>query len=436
MALIVAGTTIVDEVAYFIGGGDKVRVDRGVFVQSLTSTAILNFYDRSAVLNNGTISAAVDGIQMGLEGWEDPALEKDMTVTNNGLIAAERVGVYLSGVDLTVTNTGTITGMIGVRLNDTSGFEVGSGYSSRLTNTGTIVGRDIGVQMFGGPAAEYQTIHNMGTIIGVGGAAIKIAGIDTTIVNSGRIVGDVYLFGEYNVFDGRAGIVAGTIYGSGGTDKLVVGSGRDVFDGGGEDDRDQVIFSTVAGVHFALDGSFAGTGVTVGDTYTNIEGLVGSNTGADRLRGDANGNSLRGRGGDDTLAGVQGDDTLNGGDGRDTMSGGAGADHFIYYGLGHAGDVITDFQGGPSGGDSIDLVEAALAGSGLDVGILAARHFRARADNVAQDADDRVIFRTTDTTLWFDKNGNAPGGLTLIADLQTGAVVTAADIGVVYGYSV
>jgi len=30
--------------------------------------------------------------------------------------------------------------------------------------------------------------------------------------------------------------------------------------------------------------------------------------------------------------------------------------------------------------------------------------------------------------LWFDANGNAAGGLTMLADLQAGAVVSAGDI--------
>jgi serralysin len=128
------------------------------------------------------------------------------------------------------------------------------------------------------------------------------------------------------------------------------------------------------------------------------------------------------------LTGVQGNDSLTGGMGRDIMSGGAGDDHFTYRSLGHAGDVITDFQGGTALGDRFDVQNGALVGSGLGFGPLAASQFRARADNLAQDGNDRFIFRTTDTTLWFDKNGSAAGGLTLIADLQAGAAVVAGDI--------
>jgi hypothetical protein len=65
---------------------------------------------------------------------------------------------------------------------------------------------------------------------------------------------------------------------------------------------------------------------------------------------------------------------------------------------------------------------------GLSLGILAAGRCEVRADNLAQDADDRFIFRTTDQTLWFDVNGTGVGGLSLIADLQASAVMSAADI--------
>jgi hypothetical protein len=77
-----------------------------------------------------------------------------------------------------------------------------------------------------------------------------------------------------------------------------------------------------------------------------------------------------------------------------------------------------------------DAVEVAIAGfgAGLVRGVLAAAQFQIRNDNRAQDANDRFIFRTGDATLWFDSNGSATGGLTMLADLQTGAVMTAADI--------
>ncbi|QLQ19085.1 MAG: hypothetical protein HZT43_10980 [Exiguobacterium profundum] len=52
----------------------------------------------------------------------------------------------------------------------------------------------------------------------------------------------------------------------------------------------------------------------------------------------------------------------------------------------------------------------------------------ARADNFAQDANDRFIFRTTDRTLWFDADGTGSGASFLVASLQNVATMTAADI--------
>jgi hypothetical protein len=61
-------------------------------------------------------------------------------------------------------------------------------------------------------------------------------------------------------------------------------------------------------------------------------------------------------------------------------------------------------------------------------GTRAARGLQVRADKLAQDADDRIIFRTADQTLWLNVSGTGVGGLSLIADQQASAVMSAADI--------
>jgi len=72
---------------------------------------------------------------------------------------------------------------------------------------------------------------------------------------------------------------------------------------------------------------------------------------------------------------------------------------------------------------------AAGFGGGLSAGgALSASQFQSRADNLAQDADDRFIFRTTDRTLWFDVDGTGAQGAVMVADLQAGAIVTPADL--------
>jgi len=89
--------------------------------------------------------------------------------------------------------------------------------------------------------------------------------------------------------------------------------------------------------------------------------------------------------------------------------------------------VITDFGNILSSDDRFQITAAAFGG-GLVAGALAANQFITRADNLAQDADDRFIFNTTDRTLWFDADGSGAGAAIMVADLQAGAIVTAADI--------
>lgn len=65
---------------------------------------------------------------------------------------------------------------------------------------------------------------------------------------------------------------------------------------------------------------------------------------------------------------------------------------------------------------------------GLAAGSLAGEQFQVSDDNVADDADVRFIFDTSDRSLWFDRNGDGNGGLRLIADLQANATLDANDI--------
>lgn len=44
------------------------------------------------------------------------------------------------------------------------------------------------------------------------------------------------------------------------------------------------------------------------------------------------------------------------------------------------------------------------------------------------DADDRFLFRTTDTTPWYDADGTGAIAPVMVADPQAGATMTYADI--------
>ena len=112
------------------------------------------------------------------------------------------------------------------------------------------------------------------------------------------------------------------------------------------------------------------------------------------------------------------------------MPTGAGNDFFQFLALTELGDIITDFSSNAAGNnDFFYLMGSAFAG--LTAATYSSANFITRAaDNLAQDSNDRFIFRTSDTTLWFDANGSTGGGPgpVMIANLQAGATMTFADI--------
>jgi Ca2+-binding RTX toxin-like protein len=128
-----------------------------------------------------------------------------------------------------------------------------------------------------------------------------------------------------------------TLYGGKGTDALYGGDGDDSLLGGDGGDRliggtgiDLVTYYSDKAVTAALDHSFVSAGAAAGDTFTGIENLAGSNTGNDKLAGDAKDNQLFGNGGNDSLKGQAGNDLLAGGTGADMMDGGKGIDVVSY----------------------------------------------------------------------------------------------------------
>jgi Ca2+-binding RTX toxin-like protein len=82
--------------------------------------------------------------------------------------------------------------------------------------------------------------------------------------------------------------------------------------------------------------------------------LIGSDTAADHLRGEAGADSVQGRGGDNTVSGGPGNDQVWGGPGKDVLDGGSGDD--VLY-----GDDGDDLM---RGGDGNDLL---IGGFGADV---------------------------------------------------------------------
>ncbi len=150
---------------------------------------------------------------------------------------------------------------------------------------------------------------------------------------------------------------ADDLVGAGGNDTLQGGLGADRLDGGTDYDFASYQGATV-GVTARLDYAVLNTGEAAGDTYTGIEGLIGSDFG-DFLVGEVGANYLSSLGGDDYLAGIEGADTLLGGEGNDQFWGGTGADS-LDGGNGYdiarydfaASGVVARLDGGAGGGEA------------------------------------------------------------------------------------
>ncbi len=156
--------------------------------------------------------------------------------------------------------------------------------------------------------------------------------------------------------------------------------------------------------------------------YTNNDVFIGGR-GDDFLSGGRGRDTLRGGDGTDTLRGGAGDDRLHGGQGSDSLTGGRGADKFIYLNDNEAGDAIAKF----AGRDKF-VFEGSAFGLGSYTGRLSEANFRSGSTNDAKDENDHFIYRTTDSSLWFDPDGKGGSDPIKIADIDNAAVLHARDI--------
>ncbi len=392
-----------------------------------------NFGNQVAVLAGGSVYST-KGYGVVIQG-------QGSRLENHGEISGTR-GVIVVGDNATVVNYGHISCTAPYASDSAvviAQFSTTPETAAMLINYGTIFSPTTAVF---GDFASGETVMNFGTITGdivqfsgadrlvnrglIVGNIDAGAGLDLIDNRGGTVEGDVLLGTENDRYVGTGGTINGAVYGDAGADTFFGNqNSAEVFVGGA--DVDTLDFRLGGQVTLALDLSFAQNGAALGDTYFEMENVFGSDVGNDVIRGNGAANALFGWGGNDSLDGAGGVDVLRGGVGIDTLTGGTGNDTFRFSALNECGDLITDFGNILSSDDRFQITAAAFGG-GLVAGALAANQFITRADHLAQDADDRFIFNTTDQTLWFDSNGNAAGGLTMVADLQAGAVVTAADI--------
>ncbi|MCA1405451.1 calcium-binding protein [Ensifer sp. IC3342] len=295
---------------------------------------------------------------------------------------------------------------------------LGSSYGDALTgNTGanTLDG-DAGNDTLAGGAGADRLYGGTGTdTASYAGATLGVvANLANAAANTNDAKGDTYysienLVGSsYNdALTGNTG--ANTLDGGLGNDTLIGGGGADRLYGRGGTDTVSYAGAT-AGVVANLTSATANTNDAKGDTYSEVESLVGTSY-ADKLYGNAVANGLTGGGGNDTLTGYAGNDLLYGGAGRDLLYGGTGADRFIFKATtesaGTSYDSIFDFLASEQ--DRIDLsaIDASTKLTGNQ-----AFNFVGTAAFKGVAGELRYEKQASDTYIYADVNGDK------IADLK------------------
>jgi Ca2+-binding RTX toxin-like protein len=265
-------------------------------------------------------------------------------VINSSASGGDAEGDVLSGMEnLTGSNfKDSLTGSsVANVLNGGEGDDTLKGAGGADTLIG---GAGIDTADYSGSAAVTV---NLATNVHSGGDAAgdSLSGIENIVgsANADNLTGNA----GANLLDGGAG--NDTLNAGDGDDTLKGGAGTDVLNGGLGSDT-ALYSGSAAAVTVNLAAGTATGGDALGDTFSGIENVTGSDL-ADTLTGDGAANILNGGAGDDTLVGGAGNDTLIGGAGRDTANYGAST---AAVSVNLSSGVHT---GGDAQGDSLSEIE-------------------------------------------------------------------------------
>jgi Ca2+-binding RTX toxin-like protein len=399
-----------------LGAGVNLLLLPGVYRVSSSGTAILAANATHDITLLGTVFGDLEGLRLGTSSSLN--LNTDVVLGQGAELLSRVTGVESLGTSLSIYNEGLIKA--GTAIDHAGdlltlvnrGSIVGTGFNAvsttgtgSITNYGTIQNITTGgfalkLESSGGATAR---VENFGTLAGAGAVFGDTIEADT-VLNHGRISGDLFLNGGDDLYDGHGGTLSGIAQMGLGNDTAIGGAGRDVLYGGPGDDwleggegddrlrpgsgadhvdggagRDIVDYTSLfVPVTLNLAAGEASDGPGQYDILIGIEDAIGSDLG-DTLAGDAGANRIwardgadlvQGAAGNDVLFGEGGADTLAPGAGVDVLRGGAGADVFRFAAgdsgaPGQVRDRIVDFT--QADGDRIDLffidANAALAGN-------------------------------------------------------------------------
>ena len=187
-------------------------------------------------------------------------------------------------------------------------------------------------------------------------------GDDTLYGNSGKDS----LYGHAGADTLYGGANNDSLYGGQDDDVLHGGGGADILDGGGGNDTASYADSEAAVIVSLMDGTAVG-GFAAGDSFVDIENLIGTSRG-DQLYGDDGDNVLSAGAGRDHLYGGDGDDTLYGGADQDILKGDAGT-NMLFGDGGDDGFLVSEGLDIIDGGSGNDRYDATLSDEGVTINL-------------------------------------------------------------------
>jgi Ca2+-binding RTX toxin-like protein len=350
----------------FQANGEQWIIDPGVLIASTVEDGVHSDFNFTTLTNNGFIQTTGDtGVEF--DGSHD-------TIINNidGVISGP-YGVWSDGDHLVVDNFGSVAGVTYYGV----GFVGNGGHT--LNNSGTVVGT---------VDAEYvyasATTNNSGRMIGLNYGLFIANEVPATIVNkaSGIIKGGIAAIdsseGTFSL--NNAGKIIGAIIDE-------------------ANEHDAVI------------------------NHGSIRGAVQLGGGNDVYNGNGGtANAVFGGDGVDHLSGGAAADRLHGGNNNDVLTGRGGADRFFFDAADSPDvDTITDFT--PAQHDKIVLSESVFADLG-PLGTLGAGRFHVGAP---VNGNAQVFYTPGNGFLYYDPNGNQPGGTMHFATLSSHPVLHNTD---------
>jgi serralysin len=291
-----------------------------------------------------------------------------------------------NGIDTLLGGDGDDTILTGFKADIVDGGAGNDTVDYSLSDYAHVINLDTNVNVNG--HANGDSLTSIENVLGSTTRGDNITGNSGANLLSGQ--------GGNDWLDGGNGI--DTLLGGDGDDTILTGFKADIVDGGdGIDTVDYSLSDFAQTINLTSNVNL--NGHANGDTLTNIENVLGSDTRKDDITGNLHDNVLDGQGGKDVLRGGKGDDTLKGGVGDDSLFGGKGADV-------HNGGDGRDWAkyNGSSAFVEVDLINGGTAGIALGDTYINIENVR------GTDFDDTILTNNADNKIIAGKGNDIVEG--------------------------